>query len=119
MKQSPIFIILLLAITGCTTQSTHLEEDPKSLRGSLGAIEVNLEQATVKPFEYYIHATGKITPQHQVVMRAKAAGIVKQLHVSNGQFVNTKGALFVLENDQQQLAVEKAMIQLNTDFHIN
>ena len=104
---------IFLLFVGCTTQSTPLEEDPKSLRGSLGAIEVNLEQATVKPFEYYIHTVGKITPQHQVEVRVKTTGIVKLLRVSNGQIVNTRGTLLALENDQQLLAVEKATTQLN------
>ena len=113
MKQSLIYISFFLAISGCTPQSAHIEEDPKSLRGSLGVIEVNLEIATIKPFEYYIHTKGKITPQHQVEVRAKTTGIVKLLRVSNGQTVNTKGTLLALENDQQQLAVEKATTQLN------
>jgi len=112
MKFLAFLFIVFSSIIGCTTQSTPIEEDPKSLRGSLGAIEVNIELATIKPFKYYIHTTGKITPQYQVEVRAKATGIVKQLHVSNGQTANTRGALLALANDQQQLAVEKAMIQL-------
>ena len=105
-------LVILSVVIGCSTQSTPLEEDPKSLRGSLGAIEVNLEQATVKPFEYYIHSSGKIAPIHKVEVRAKTTGIVEKLNISNGQFVNRRGILLALEHDQQQLAVEKAMIQL-------
>jgi RND family efflux transporter MFP subunit len=90
-----------------------LEVDPKSLRASLGAIEVNLEQATVKPFEYYIHATGKVSPQHKVEVRAKTTGIVEQLYLVNGQVVKKRSVLLVLAHDQQRLAVEKATTQLN------
>lgn len=105
--------IVFSSIISCTTQPTPLEEDPKSLRGSLGAIEVNLEQAIIRPFEYYIHSSGKIAPKHSVELRAKATGIIKQLNVSNGQTVKNKNILLALEDDQQRLSVEKATAQLN------
>ncbi|QLH34197.1 MAG: efflux RND transporter periplasmic adaptor subunit [Cyclobacteriaceae bacterium] len=64
------------------------------------------------PFEYLIHATGKVQAQTDIELQAQAGGVIEKVWVANGTQVTQGQTLITLTNTQQTLARDKARLQL-------
>jgi RND family efflux transporter MFP subunit len=69
-------------------------------------------KAAIKPFEYLISASGKITSASEVRMQFRRNGTIEKIFVANGQTVIKGQLLAVLINETQELSLSKAKLQL-------
>lgn len=111
MRYSVIGLVLvLLLFSACS--DTPPEESEKTIKSSIPATEVTVVKAAIKPFEYLISASGKITSASEVRMQFRRNGTIEKISVANGQTVIKGQLLAVLINETQELSLSKAKLQL-------
>lgn len=107
-----ISFFLLVVFSRCSRPDTAREESAQHVRASVPATEVNIVKASVRPFEYFVSASGKIVSSSEVRMQFRRAGIVEKTMVTNGQIVARGQLLAVLANEIQELSFSKAKLLL-------
>ena len=108
----PAITIVIIFFSNCSGPNDPKEESSQKLNSSIPATEVKVVKATVKPFEYFISASGKIASAAEVRMQFRRAGIIEKVYVGDGQIVLRGQLVTVLNNDAQKLALSKAELVL-------
>lgn len=102
--------IILLFICACNSNSDSIKETPAA-KLSEEVLEVEIVPALRKNFTYSIQSNGKIEAREQAVLQFRTSGYVKQVFVQNGQFVQKGQKIAVLDEQEAQLALQKAKNQ--------
>ncbi|MBX2897135.1 MAG: efflux RND transporter periplasmic adaptor subunit [Cyclobacteriaceae bacterium] len=110
MQARNIFIGILL--TACSAKQQTVEPDPQQLRNEVPPTEVQIVPARKAPFEYLIHAVGKIQPQSDIELQGQTSGVVEKVWVQNGMQVLQGQTIVTLVNAHQTLARDKARLLL-------
>jgi RND family efflux transporter MFP subunit len=104
-------ILILLIALSCTNKAIK-EEDPQTLKREIPATEVTTVLAKVSRFEYLIYTSGKVQSLVDVKIESKVAGLIAAIKTKNGNFVTRGTILAELSNEKQELAFDRARIQL-------
>ena len=108
-----IVIILVVGLYGCGTGAGNVaEEDPESLRSEFAATQVAVAVAEKKPFVYYIQTNGKVVSGNEMHIPYRTSGMLSQVRVYPGDWVNKGEILAMIDNSDQKLQLEKAIIAL-------
>lgn len=118
-----LFLLSALVSTGCKPQKNEVEEaNPESLRKQIKPTEVTAAIAEYRPFEFRMNASGIIESENELKVTFQTSGFLEKLLATNGQRVKKGQLLAALENNREelalekaQLAVEKAQIQMESD----
>jgi RND family efflux transporter MFP subunit len=115
MAQSKIFFIasvLLATAISCTEEKKETQEIPtESFRGEVAATPVNVALAEQKSFDYLINASGKLEAVNQVKIVLERQGILEELYVKEGDYVEKGKVIAKLDDTEIQFQLEKARIQ--------
>ena len=110
-KNISLFLISAVLLFGCKQQKTEVEEpDVASLRKEAKPTEVETALAVRKAFEYRVNSSGTIASENELKITFRGNGILEKLIVTNGQRVRKGQLLAELENDKEELALEKAIL---------
>ncbi len=103
-------VITGIVLTACTGKEKIQEPDPQSLRKEIPPTEVETVMVSRRSFEYLIQAPATIQAAHEVQVKFRRAGTIRELKISNGQQINKCQVLAVLDYDRQELQLQKARI---------
>lgn len=104
-----LFLICTVVLTGCKQQKTTFEEpDTEALRQEIKPTEVQTAFAELRPFEFRVNSSGVIESENELKITFQASGYLEKLMVTNGQRVKSGQLLAELENDREELSLEKA-----------
>lgn len=106
------WFVIFIFIFSCSKEKLYEETDPNQLRSKAPATEVQTVRVRKNPFEYLIHATGKIQAQTDVELKAQTGGIIEKVWVPNGAQIRQGQTLLTLINTHQTLARDKARLLL-------
>lgn len=102
-----------LLLMGCQQQKTPIEEpDVESLRQEVKPTEITVAQAAYRPFEFRVNSSGTIDSENELKVTFQASGYLEKLLIRNGQRVRKGQLIAELQNDQEELAKEKAEVAL-------
>ncbi len=105
--------LLLGSVFSCEEEKKESEEIPKdSFRAEVSATPVRVALAEQRTFDYLINATGKIDAVDQVKVVIQRQGILNELNVKEGDFVEKGTILARLDESETKFRLEKAQIQL-------
>lgn len=107
-----LLFFYLLFFSNCSRSDSETKESSESLGNGVPATEVKVIPASVKSFEYFVSASGKIASSAEVKMQFRRVGIIEKIFVSNGQNVKRGQMLAVLSNETQKLGFAKAKLLL-------
>lgn len=94
---------------------TGLSKTKAPIAGALGLIAAGLiTAAAIIQVDHHVIATGKIEPTSRREVFASADGVVKQLHVIDGQSVNKGDPLLTLENADLESQAESLAGEIQT-----
>lgn len=111
------YLILVLSIFGCKTQTTEFEEpDVESLRKDIKPTSVAVATATYRPFEFLINSSGTITSENELTISFQSSGYLEKLSIKNGDRVRKGQVIGELENVQQEFNLEKAQNSYNKAY---
>jgi RND family efflux transporter MFP subunit len=105
-----LFIFVVLVGFACRQQSETKELDPEKLRSELLPTEVRTATVAYRPFPYVITTTGQLQATWDVPIVSTTAGVVKVVFFQNGSRVKKGQVLLELENERQQIQVERARL---------
>lgn len=105
-------IVLLFFLIGCGTKVSDKEESDTNKPTGENITEVKVIQAVKKSFQYPIQAQGKIESTIEAKVFSRITGLVKQIQVTNKQYVKKGQVLARLDNNEQVLALANAKITL-------
>lgn len=88
---------------------------PADAKLGAGAVPVTLVIAEQKPFDVVLQASGTLVPASMVDVRAQMSGVVRQVHVKEGQKVQAGQLLFTLDAQADQANLAKLQAQLAKD----
>lgn len=83
--------------------------------GGGAAVPVTTVVAEQKPFDVVLQASGTLVPAALVDIRAQMSGVVRQVHVKEGQAVKAGQLLFTLDAQADQANLSKMQAQLARD----
>lgn len=116
MKHFRLFFIAAVLLTttlSCKEEKVESQEIPtESFRGEVAATPVRVAQAEQRTFDYLINATGKIDALDQVKIVTQRGGILSELNVKEGDYVEKGKILAKLDDSEAQFRLEKAKIAL-------
>lgn len=104
---------VLIFLMGCKQQKTTVEEpDVESLRQEIKPTEVMTAPAVYRPFEFRVNSSGVITSENELKVTFQTSGYLEKLMVRNGLSVRKGQLIAELQNNREELALEKAIIAL-------
>ncbi|WP_137936556.1 efflux RND transporter periplasmic adaptor subunit [Chitinivorax sp. B] len=120
MKTRTLLIIALLVIGFASAmafrQSGQQADAPgKGQRGGKVDATVIVALAQQADIPLQLEATGTVTPLQSVDIKPQTAGVVKKVLVKEGQNVGAGDVLFLLEDDAERAALNRAKAQLARD----
>lgn len=115
-----------LALVACgnkdadtTKPATAAEGKPAGAQGAGPGggqgVPVTTQEAVQKPFDVVLEAAGTVTPVSMVDIRPQMSGVIRQVHVKEGQMVKAGQLLFTLDTQLDQANLAKAQAQLLKD----
>ncbi|MFD2037617.1 efflux RND transporter periplasmic adaptor subunit [Belliella marina] len=119
-----IAAILLATTLSCEEEKKESQEIPSdSFRAEVAATPVRVAKAEQRTFDYLINATGKIEAIDQVKVVTQRQGILSDLNVKEGDYVEKGAVLAKLDDSEARFRHEKAKIafknsQVNYDSDI-
>ena len=106
-----LFFISAVLLFGCKQQKTEVEEpDVESIRKEIKPTEVETALAVRRPFEYRVNSSGTIASANELKITFRGNGILENLKAANGLRMRKGALLAELENDKEELAVQKAIM---------
>jgi RND family efflux transporter MFP subunit len=109
-----VTIAVLLAATGAWWLSrTRTSENPRSK--TEGAIPVVTAEVERRDVPVRLRANGSVIALQSVDLRAQITGTVRQVHITEGQFVRGGDLLVSLDSRAQDANVQKAAAQVEKD----
>lgn len=108
-----LFVLFALVAVACRRQQEVKETDPETVRAELLPTAVATARVAYQPFSYVINTTGRIQAEWDLAVIATGTGVVKVAHARNGARVQQGQVLLELENERQQIQVERARIAVN------
>lgn len=109
-----IFIgtLFLMTVLSCEQEKSESQDQTlESFRGEVAATPVNVATAEQRSFDYLINASGKLEAVNQVKIVVQRRGILDELYVKEGDFVEKGKILARLDDSNIQFNLEKAKIQ--------
>lgn len=91
------------------------EGKPVGGQGGGQSVPVSLQEAVEKPFDVVLEAAGTVAPVSMVDIRPQMSGVIRQVHVKEGQMVKAGQLLFTLDTQLDQANLAKAQAQLLKD----
>lgn len=88
---------------------------PAAAKPGAGAVPVSVAVAEQKPFDVVLQASGTLVPASLVDIRAQMNGVVRQVHVKEGQMVQAGQLLFTLDARADQANLARMQAQLAKD----
>ncbi|PIF06605.1 MAG: efflux transporter periplasmic adaptor subunit [Draconibacterium sp.] len=136
MKYLITIILVALVIVSCQNQKDDVEvkrnqlqkykqqvhnlnEKIKALeseiKGSEEAKVVNVKVTNLQPitFEHFVEVNGEVEAENNVDVSPEASGIIKEIYVTEGQWVNSGALMAKLNTDVLQRSIEEIEIQLS------
>ncbi|ERM84978.1 hypothetical protein P872_23250 [Rhodonellum psychrophilum GCM71 = DSM 17998] len=105
-------ILFLMTVLSCKQEKPESQDQTlESFRGEVAATLVNIAIAEKKSFDYLINASGKLEAVNQVKIVVQRQGILNELYVKEGDFVEKGKILARLDESNIQFNLEKAKIQ--------
>lgn len=103
-------LLLLLGVSSCTNSKGH--QDKISRMGDQQVEErwVEIEKLEMKDFPVELILNGKIISKHQIAIILDQKGYITQLNIYNGKLVRKGDTLAIIENTQQKIQCQKAML---------
>lgn len=83
--------------------------------GGQSSVPVTTQVAVQKPFDVVLEAAGTVAPVSMVDIRPQMSGVIRQVHVKEGQMVKSGQLLFTLDTQLDQANLAKAQAQLLKD----
>lgn len=111
MKKLAIgFMLGLMGFSAVTLSSCSTETQSKNVsdEDSTTAIPVEIATANTGDLSAYYSSTAVLEADEQAMVVAKVRGLVKNLYVEEGDFVNAGAVLAQLEEEQLKLEAQKA-----------
>ena len=84
-------------------------------QGGGQGVPVTTQEAVEKPFDVVLEAAGTVAPVAMVDIRPQMSGVIRQVHVKEGQMVKAGQLLFTLDTQLDQANLAKAQAQLLKD----
>lgn len=78
-------------------------------------VPVATQVAVKKPFDVVLEAAGTVAPVSMVDIRPQMSGVIRQVHIKEGQMVQAGQLLFTLDTQLDQANLVKAQAQLLKD----
>jgi RND family efflux transporter MFP subunit len=94
----------------CSPSNSHPVISDAEIKSTVPATEVRVNIATVKPFEYFISTSGKISSAKEVRVQFKRSGTIARMNFTNGSFIHKGDIGAVIDNSIQQLVLSKAKL---------
>lgn len=111
-----------LALVACSKQEAEPAKPaaaaagkPAGQGGGGQGVPVTTQEAVQKPFDVVLEAAGTVTPVSMVDIRPQMSGVIRQVHVKEGQTVQAGQLLFTLDTQLDQANLAKAQAQLLKD----
>ena len=110
-----------LALVSCSKQEAEPAKPAAAAAGKPAgqgggqAVPVTTQEAVEKPFDVVLEAAGTVTPVSMVDIRPQMSGVIRQVHVKEGQMVQAGQLLFTLDTQLDQANLAKAQAQLLKD----
>jgi len=110
-----------LALVACSKQEAEPAKPAAAAAGKPAgqgggqAVPVTTQEAVEKPFDVVLEAAGTVTPVSMVDIRPQMSGVIRQVHVKEGQTVQAGQLLFTLDTQLDQANLAKAQAQLLKD----
>lgn len=111
-----------LALVACSKQEAEPAKPaaasagkPAGQGGGGQGVPVTTQEAVQKPFDVVLEAAGTVTPVSMVDIRPQMSGVIRQVHVKEGQMVQAGQLLFTLDTQLDQANLAKAQAQLLKD----
>lgn len=104
------YILFVLIGLACGQKVEVQEADPETVRAELLPTQVQTVRVSYQPFFYVINSTGRIEAEWDLPVMATSSGIVKIAAASNGARIQKDQVLFELENERQQIQVERSRL---------
>ena len=86
-----------------------------SAAASAPPVSVSLVRAQVRDVPITLEATGSVTPQASVDVRAQATSVIARAHIKEGQFVRKGDLLFTLDARADDANVARVVAQMARD----
>ena len=117
-------LVLIVGIAACIGAGawyfTH-QNGPDSARARAkggagqGPTVVGVVRPQRQDVQVMLQANGTVTPMSTVDLHPQTTSTIKQVHISEGQFVKTGELMFSLDARSQQAGIEKAQAQVARD----
>lgn len=115
MNQNKLFLfgaLFLITVASCNDEKSKSQDQAlESFRGEVAATPVNVATAEQRSFDYLINASGKLEAVNQVKIVVQRQGILNELYVKEGDYVEKGKILARLDESNIQFNLEKAQIQ--------
>jgi RND family efflux transporter MFP subunit len=96
-------------------QKNEGDAKPGAAKAAGAAVPVTTVVAEQGPFDVVLDATGTLTPVAMVDIRPQMSGVIRQVHVKEGQMVQAGQLLFTLDAQADQANLAKMQAQLAKD----
>lgn len=105
-----------LALVACGNKEAETAKAAAPAKPNAGqAVPVSTQLAVEKPFDVVLEVAGTVVPVSMVDIRSQMNGVIRQVHVKEGQMVKAGQLLFTLDTQSDQANLAKAQAQLLKD----
>lgn len=104
--------LLLVVLYSCNTKEVQSNDTDIEVKGRSSPTAVSVSLVQKKPFEQLVQVIGRVEAQSEVRIIARTSGIIKEVHVRNGDHVKAGQLILELDNEDQRLEMEKSVIML-------
>jgi membrane fusion protein, multidrug efflux system len=105
----------LVLLASAAVRHVLAAKDAKAAPGAKRALIVEAVMPVRRDMPVVLQAGGNVTPLRMVEVRARLASTVRQVHVTEGQFVHAGDLLFSLDDRGERAEIDKAQAQVARD----
>ena len=99
----------------CLLSGTRSKQDAQAARKTSNAVPVVTVRAEARDVPVKVRANGTVTALQTVDLRAQITGIVREVHIREGQSVQKGDLLFSLDAGAENANLKKAEAQVEKD----
>ena len=105
-----------LALVACGNKEAETAKAAAPAKPNAGqGVPVSTQLAVEKQFDVVLEVAGTVVPVSMVDIRSQMNGVIRQVHVKEGQMVKAGQLLFTLDTQSDQANLAKAQAQLLKD----
>lgn len=113
MFKKLLFLTLITCVFSCKPDKVEIEDpDIQVLKKDIKPTAISVATAQYRPFEFLINSSGTIASGNELNITFQGSGYLEVLAVKNGQMVKKGQVIGQLENDREELALERAKVNL-------